>query len=123
MQTQLQRVEIEAVRRGNDDFSVHDTLRGQLCDERFVQLGEVSIERLEVPALDVDIVRAAKNNPAEAVPLRLEQESLALGNAVSQLGEHRLDRGSWDHVDGGNSGSWYGYCFIIPSSVASAWAP
>ena len=59
--------------------------------ERLGELGEVAVERLEVAALDVDLVAVAEHDRPEAVPLGLEQPAVALGQAVAGLGEHRLD--------------------------------
>ena len=56
------------------------------------ELREVAVERLEVARLDVDLVAVAEDERPEAVPLRLEQPAVALGQAVDGLGEHRLDR-------------------------------
>ena len=43
MQTQLQRVEIEAARRGDDDFAIDDAPGWQGGETRGVQLGELAI--------------------------------------------------------------------------------
>ena len=75
MQPHLQRVEVEAARRRDDDLAVEDTAGGQLRVEDVVQLGKVAIERPQVAALDVDVVRAAKHERAKAIPLRLEEEA------------------------------------------------
>ena len=56
------------------------------------QLGEVALERLLVAALDVDLVAVAKDERAKAVPLRLEQPAVAVGQVGDALGEHRRNR-------------------------------
>ena len=65
---------------------------GSLSRKSVVQLGKVAIERPQVAALDEDVGLAAKDDRAEAVPLRLEQEAVARGELVGELREHRLDR-------------------------------
>ncbi len=95
MQAQLQRVEIETVRRGDDDLAVDDAAVRQAQRQRVVQLGEVAIERPQVAALDEHLLAATEHDGAEAVPLRLVEEG-AVRDLLGQLGEHRLDR----RVDG-----------------------
>jgi len=90
MQPQLQRVEVEAVWRGNHDFAIDDTSGRQLGEKLGVQLRKVAVERPRVPALNVNIVATTKHEGAKAIPLRLEQE-VALGEVVGEFGEHRLD--------------------------------
>ena len=65
---------------------------GSCVEQRVVQLGKVAIERPQVAALDVHLGAAAKDDRAEAVPLRLVQEAVAGGKLVGELREHRLDR-------------------------------
>src|SRR5688572_3608408 len=50
MQPKLEDVEIESVRRRDDDFSVHDAAVGQVRQKNVVQLGKVPIERPQVTA-------------------------------------------------------------------------
>ena len=91
---QQQRLEVERRRRAAITISPSRTQRsGQRGPERLGQLGEVAVERLEVAALDVDLVAVAEDERAEAVPLRLEQPAVAGRQAVGRLGEHRLERG------------------------------
>ena len=63
----------------------------QRCAQRRLQLGEVAAQRLQVAALDVDLVAVAEHQRAKAVPLRLVQPAVALGDLGRQLREHRLD--------------------------------
>src|SRR5678815_5687780 len=97
MKTQLQRIEVETVGRCDDDLAIDDALRRQPFDQRVVQLGEIAIERTEVPALDVHVALRAEHDGAEAVPFRLEQEAVAFGDRVNELGQHRLDGWRWNH--------------------------
>jgi hypothetical protein len=92
MQPELERIEIEPVRRGDHDFPVDHTVSRQLFQERVVQIGEIAVERAEVAALDEQVGRAAKDDGAESVPFRLEKDGPGGGQCVGQLGEHRLDR-------------------------------
>src|SRR5712691_2982739 len=105
MQPQLERVEIEPVRRGDDDFSVDHAVPGQSLQQRVVQIREVAVEWAEVAALDEEVGGTAKDDGAESVPFRLEEEGPGGGQRLGQLGEHRLDRrserkryaGVWSH--------------------------
>src|SRR6185369_14928677 len=54
MQSQLQCIEIETVRRSDDDLAVDDAVFGKLRAQRFVQIGKVTVEWTQVAALDVD---------------------------------------------------------------------
>jgi hypothetical protein len=74
VQAQLQEIEIEALRRCDDDLAVDDAAVGERRDQAVVQLGKVTIERPKVPALDIDGAAAAKDDRAKAVPLGLEEE-------------------------------------------------
>src|SRR5258707_10008763 len=57
-----------------------------------MELREVTVERLEVAGLDQDFVAIAEDEGPEAVPFRLEQPAVILGQRISRLGQHRLDR-------------------------------
>ena len=92
MKPKLQRIEIKAVRRRDDDFPIDDGSSRQPGEQQIVQLGKIAIERPQVPALDVDVIIAAENNRAKAIPFRLVQEALAGWKTVDELGQHRLDR-------------------------------
>jgi 5'-3' exonuclease len=92
MQTKLERIEVEPVRRRDDDLAVDDRTIGQPGDKRRVQLGEIAVQRPQIPALDEDVVSTAKDDRAEAVPLRFVQKLVTLGQVGRQLREHRLDR-------------------------------
>ena len=92
MQPHLQGIEVEPVRGGDDDLSIHHTPARQRRSERVVHLGEVAIERLEIAALDVHVRAVAEHDGAEPVPLRLVQERATGGQRLGDLGQHRLDR-------------------------------
>ena len=91
MQPHLQGVEIEAVRRGDDDLAVEHTLR-QRRHQDVMQIWKVAIERPEVATLDEEVRRPAKHDRPEAVPLGLVQEAIAGGQLLGELCQHRLDR-------------------------------
>src|SRR5687768_16567372 len=93
MQAQLQRVEIETARAGNDDLAIDDAAGRQLRNQLVVQLRKVPIERLQVAALDVDVVAAAKDDGTEAVPFRLIEKGITIRQRVGDLRQHRLDWG------------------------------
>ena len=65
---------------------------GQRLPQRVEELGEVAGERALVAAGQLDVVAVAEHDAAEAVPLRLEQPAVAVGDGPGQLGEHRLER-------------------------------
>ena len=65
---------------------------GSRSSKRLVQLGKVAVERPQVAALDEHVARAAKDDRAKAVPLRLVEKAVAGGQLVGELREHRLDR-------------------------------
>ena len=77
MQALLQRVEVQAVGRRDHDLAVDDAAGRQRRDQPLAQLGKIAVERLEVAALDVEVVGAAEDEGAEAVPLRFVQRSPA----------------------------------------------
>jgi hypothetical protein len=91
VQAQLQRVEVEPVRRRDDDLAVDDTAVRQAGNQRVVQLGEIAIERPQVAALHEQVIAGPEDNRAEAVPLRLVQE-IPRRNRIGNLCQHRLDR-------------------------------
>ena len=64
---------------------------GSNAQQRLVQLGKVAIERLRVAALDVDVVAAAKDDRAEAVPFGLEEIVAFRRQALGDPGQHGLD--------------------------------
>ena len=85
MQPQLQRVEVEAVRRRDHDLAVDHAARRQPLEQRLVQLREIAVERPQVAALDEDVGAAAKDDGAKAVPLRLEEKARRSGRASASL--------------------------------------
>src|SRR4051812_27737716 len=93
MLAQLQRVEVEtAVFAHHYKLAVEHAPLGQLREQRLAQFGEVAQQRLLVAALQVEVVAVTKHHATEAVPLRLEDVAVALGNLARQLREHRLER-------------------------------
>ena len=59
--------------------------------ERLDQLREVSVQRLQVPRLQVELLAVAEDEGPEAIPLRLVAPAVADGQLGSGLGQHRLD--------------------------------
>src|SRR5262249_5383914 len=99
MQPKLQRIEIEPMRCGNDDFTVDDTAGRKLLEQPFVKLGKVPIERTEVATLDVDVGLAPEHDRPETVPLGFIEVFAAGGKRLGELRQHRLDgRLDWEHV-------------------------
>jgi hypothetical protein len=91
-QTQLQRIEIQAVWSGDDDLAVKDARRRQSLDQRVVQLGEVAVQRPKIPALNVHVVCGSKDDGPEAIPFWFVEKSVAFREWRRQFGEHRLNR-------------------------------
>ena len=73
VQAHLQRVEVEPALADDHDLAVDHAALGQALAQERLELGEIAAERLQVAALDVELVAVAKHDGAEAVPLRLEQ--------------------------------------------------
>ena len=86
MQPQLKRIEVEAARLDDDDLAVDHATARQLFEQRIVQLRKIAVERPQVAALNEHVGRAAKDDRAKSVPLRLEQKSSAqLGSSSASL--------------------------------------
>jgi len=71
MKPELERIEVEAVSARNHDLAVNHGPQRELVQEHLVQLGEVSIQRFEIPALDEDVGQSSEDDGAKPVPLRL----------------------------------------------------
>ena len=92
MQAQLQRVEVEAACRGDDDLAVNDASRRQGMRERGTELGKVAVQRAEIATLDVDTRLAAKDDGPEPVPLGFKRHGTLRRQVFGDGGEHRFDR-------------------------------
>src|SRR5579864_9152226 len=92
MEPELQRVEIQPVRRRDDDLAVHDAAGGQLRQEGLVQFRKVAVQRPEVAALDKDVRGSAEHDRAKSVPFRFVQPAVPLGQRLGRGGKHRLNR-------------------------------
>ena len=88
---QQERLELERAVAGDHDLAVEHASLGQVRLERLGELGEVAIERLQVAALDVQLVAVAEHERPEPVPLGLEQPAVVRGQPGARLGQHRLD--------------------------------
>src|SRR5687768_7790386 len=88
-------IEVEAaIGIGDDHLPVeHEPrVRPTHRPQRLLQLGEVSVQRLEVAGLDVHLVTVAEDERAEAVPFRLVDPAIARRDRRGRLGQHRRDR-------------------------------
>jgi len=92
MQSELQEIEVETVGADDHDLAVDDAALWELLDEGRTKLREVAIKRAQVAALRVHAIPLPEDDGAEAVPLRLEQPSGSVGQAVRHLRQHGLDR-------------------------------
>jgi hypothetical protein len=89
---QEHRLEVELAVVRDHDLAVEDAAIGQALAQRDLELGEVAAERLEIAALDVDVVAGLVDERAEAVPLGFEQPAVAVGDSRRELRQHRLER-------------------------------
>jgi hypothetical protein len=92
MEPQLQQVEVETPGADDHELSIDDAALGQVRDERLPDLGEVPVQRTQVSALGIEAIAVLEDDGAEAVPFRFEEPAFALGQAVRELRQHRLDR-------------------------------
>jgi hypothetical protein len=91
MDAHLERVEVQTSSARDDDLSVEAAAPRQLPAERLLKLREISVQRLLVSTLEDDFVTVAKYEHPKAVPLGLVDPSVAIGQGVDPLGEHRED--------------------------------
>ncbi len=68
MQPQLQRIEIQGAVLRDHDLAVDDAARRQALEQGVVQLRKIAIERLQIAALDVDVVRRCGRRSSESRP-------------------------------------------------------
>src|SRR5215469_17382624 len=96
MQPKLEEIEVEASAGDNHDFAIEHAPRRQLLSERLKQFGEVSVQRLRLPALDLDLGAVPEDQGAKAIPLRFEDEGIARRQCIDALRQHwqngRIDR-------------------------------
>src|SRR5258707_12833782 len=92
MKSQLKRIESETFIARNNDFPVEHALFGQLRFQWIDELGEISIERFLVAALNKNFVAVTEDERAESVPLRLEDPSFAWWQLADSFCKHRKDR-------------------------------
>src|SRR5262245_1283663 len=92
MKPQLERIEVESLRRRDDDFSIDHAVVRKVRQERFTKLGKAAVERSKVAALNEEVGPLAEHNRARAVPLRLVQKSAAFRQYVGEFCQHGLDR-------------------------------
>ena len=91
MQPQLQRSKSRPSLGRDHDLAVdHAPRRAAARAARHAAPGS-SDQRLQLAALDVDVVAAAKDDGAEAVPLGLVQDCAVSGKRLGELGQHRLN--------------------------------
>ena len=92
MHPQLQRIEVQPALRRNHDLPVQHAPRRQLLQQRGLDIREVPVQRLAVPALDQDLPAIAKHHRPKPIPLRLEDPPLADRNLGYTLRQHRQHR-------------------------------
>src|SRR5688500_1438175 len=95
MDADQESIEIEAaIGIGDDHLAIeHEaSIRATHRAQWLLELGEVSVQGLEVAGLDVDIVAIAEDEGAEAVPFRLVDPAIARRDRGGRLCQHRRDR-------------------------------
>lgn len=85
---QLQRIEVEPGIPGYDKFTVEDTLRRKLFAQWSEDLGEVTVQRFFITALNENFFSIAKDEDPKAVPLRFVDPVADSRDLVDPLGEH-----------------------------------
>ena len=86
-----QRVEVEPAVSAHDDLAVDDAAVGERAGERRRELGEITLQRLVIPARDVDVIVVPEHDRAKAVPLGLVDPLFACGDVVAEARQHRID--------------------------------
>src|SRR5215470_4457221 len=89
MNTELQRFEVQRGFPRDDDFAVEHRASRQLLADRIEQLGEISVERFLVAALDQYFVAVSKDQRAKTVPLRLKDPVSFRRKLSDSFCEHR----------------------------------
>ncbi len=96
MDPQLQGIEVQAAAGSDDDLSVEHASGRKLPQQVPLDLGKVAVQWLALAALNEDLVAIAEDQRPEAVPLGLEDPTIApgqLGYSFGQHGEHREAEG------------------------------
>ena len=84
----LQGLELQSARARDDQLAVDHAAFRQLFKQRRGEFRKVAVHRLQVAALQQQVVTVAEHEGAEPVPLRFEQPAVAARDAVHPLGEH-----------------------------------
>src|ERR1700733_4798504 len=109
MKPKLQGVEIQTIIPGDDDFAVERATSRQLRPQRLHQFRKVTVERLFIAALDLNLIPVAENQRTEPIPLRFEDPRFPGGQVVDSLSEHRQNR----RIDGKVHAS----CYTAPATA------
>src|SRR4026209_366833 len=92
MKTELERIEVESMRAGDDDLSIQHAVERKVGKQRLAKLREIAIERSQVAALNEEVGIMSEHNRAKAIPLRLVQKPARSRQRVRKLSQHRLNR-------------------------------
>jgi hypothetical protein len=79
VETELQRFEVERAVSGDDNLTIEHASLRKRRPQRLNHLGEITVQRLLVAALDQDLVAIAEDQGAKTIPLRLENPASHLG--------------------------------------------
>jgi hypothetical protein len=93
MNPKLERFEVEDSALRDDELAVQDRPFRQRSLERLRKLRKVPIERLAVATLDEEFAPVLENERAKAVPLRLEDPTVAVRERGDALRQHRKNGG------------------------------
>src|SRR5437868_330794 len=88
MKPELQRIKIQTVLCSDYDLTVDHAARWELRPKRIEQLRKVPIQRLQVAALQQDVVAVPEDDCPETIPLRLENPVRPRGDLVDTFGQH-----------------------------------
>ncbi len=93
MKSQLKRIEIKAVFADDHDFTIEDAAFRKLRLQHFDELGEITIERLLIAALDEDVVAITEYQRTKSIPLGSKIQSSPGGSSSMRFASIGLTGG------------------------------
>jgi hypothetical protein len=98
VEPELERLELEPVGAGNDDFAIEHTPARELRLEGLDEIREVAIQRLLVTTLKEELAPVPEDQHPETVPLGLEDPARSFGDLADALGQHGQERRGYRKV-------------------------
>src|SRR5205814_6140392 len=95
MKTQLQRVKTKRRSLNDHDFAIEHAAGRQGRTQWIEQVGEITVQRLFVAALNQNLVAIAKYQGAKAIPLGFKHPIISGRQVAYPLGEH--GENGWVH--------------------------